>query len=141
MIKVNWDTSRTDIPIFDNAIFDIRNPHRDFNMHLRWIIPQRYIEYQYEMLEKYSPYKPSIPGIESFWKGLTRADVNSIKDAIKAGKKFYAFVLEFDKKRRLLSFQEGRHRAVAMSELGIKRIPVYFAYRRYEDVYKAKPLL
>ena len=132
MIKVNWDRSRTDIPIFDNSIIYKHNPHRDFNMKLRWISPQKFIEYQYEMLEKYSPYEPSIPGIESFWKGLTRVDVNNIKEAIKQGKQFYAFVIEFDKKGNLLSFQEGRHRAVAMMELGIKRIPVYFAYRRYE---------
>lgn len=141
MTKLNWDITRTGIPIFDNAISDSRNPHRDFNMKLRWISPQRYIKYQYEILEKYSPYEPSIPGIESFWKGLTRADVNGIKETIKEGKQFYAFVLEFDKHGNLLSFQEGRHRAVAMMELGVKRIPVYFAYRRYEDIYKAKPLL
>lgn len=147
MIKVNWDTSRTDIPIFDNSIFDSRNPHRDFNMRLKWISPQRYIEYQYEIIEQFRHYETDRTGIESFWKFLRREDVNEIKDAIKEGEHFYAFVLEFDKIGNLVSMQEGRHRAVAMMELGIKRIPVYFAYKRYEDKAKiftldeAEPLL
>ena len=138
MIKVNWDTTQTDIPIFDNSIFDSRNPHRDFNMRLKWISPQRFIEYQYEIEEIFTEAQN---GMEMFWKGLDRDKVEELKTKIKAGNPFYAFVIEHDKRGNITFFQEGRHRAVAMLELGIKRIPVYFAYNRYESKYKAKPPL
>ena len=138
MIKVNWDTSRTDVPIFDNSIVDSRNPQRDFNMRLKWISPQKFIEYQYEIEEVFTE-APN--GMEMFWKGLERDKVEDMKSKIKSGNPFYAFVIEYDKRGNLTFFQEGRHRAVAMLELGIKRIPVYFAYNRYESKYAAKPLL
>lgn len=131
--KVNWDTSRIDIPIFDESLIHPRHPLREYNMHLRWITPLRFIEYQYKIIEIFTE-APN--GMEMFWKGVDRSTVNNIKSKIKAGEPFYAFVIELDKHGNLLFFQEGRHRAVAMLEMSINRIPVYFAYSRYKDTTK-----
>ena len=138
MTRVNWNTSRTDVPIFDEALANPRNPHRNFDMRLRWISPQRYIEYQYKTIEKWFQLAPGQTGIEPFWKGVNRPTVERIKKAISENKPFYAFVLEFYKGGEITHYQEGRHRAVAMLELNVKRIPVYFAYSRFKEVPKDK---
>ena len=131
MIKVNWDTTRTDIPIFDNSLAHPRNPHRDHVMKLRWISPQKFIEYQYDTITAGTYLAPGQSGIEMFWKGVSYITVADIKEQILDGKQFYAFVLEFEKSGNITYYQEGRHRAVAMQQLRVKRIPVYFAYKRY----------
>lgn len=141
MIKVNWNTSRTDIPIFDNSLAHPRNPHRDHVMKLRWISPQKFIGYQYDTITAGTYLAPGQSGIEMFWKGVSYTTVADIKEEILNGKQFYAFVLEFEKNGDITYYQEGRHRAVAMMQLGVKRIPVYFAYNRFDSKYKAKPLL
>ena len=66
-----------------------------------------------------------------FWKGVSYITVAAIKEQILNGKQFYAFVLEFEKNGNITYYQEGRHRAVDMQQLRVKRIPVYFAYKRY----------
>jgi len=125
-MKVNWNTTKTDIPVFDASILDPKNKRRGYNCKLRWISPNTFLEYQYKIMESgfYSGFSET--GKSRFWIGVDKSSIVFIKKQIKQGKIFYPFVIEFDEKGNLLDFQEGRHRIIAMKELGVKRVPVYF---------------
>ena len=121
-IEVNWDTTKTDIPIFDMSILHADDPKKHYNCELKWLTPDEFLDWQCKT-----------KGVtkEMFLRGVMEGTVNSIIEGIKKGNMFNAFVLEFDESGKLERFQEGRHRIIAMIRLGIERVPVYFCTRIY----------
>lgn len=121
-IEVNWDTTKTDIPIFDMSIIYANDPKKHYNCELKWLTPDEFLDWQC---------KTKGATKEMFLRGVMESTVNDIIKGIKKGNVFNAFVLEFDELGKLERFQEGRHRIIAMKRLGIERVPVYFCTRIY----------
>ena len=120
--NVNWDTTKTDIPIFDMSILYPDDPKKHYNCELKWLTLDEFLEWQC---------KTKNTTKEEFLSWIGEDTVNSIIEGIKKGNAFNAFVLEFDEEGRLEDFQEGRHRIIAMKRLGIERVPVYFCTKIY----------
>lgn len=119
---VNWDTTKTDIPIFDMSIVHADDPKKHYNCELKWLSLDEFLDWQC---------KTKNTTKEEFLGWVGDDTVNSIIEGIKKGNPFNAFVLEFDEEGKLEDFQEGRHRIIAMKRLGIERVPVYFCKRIY----------
>jgi hypothetical protein len=124
---VNWSNS-TDLASFDESIHNKDNPHRNFDSEKVYLTPEEYIAIQKKILSK----RPSNHTPDHlFWSGVSKKRVEEIKKEILNGKELSAFVIEYNKDGSLTSFQEGRHRVVALKELGVNKIPVWLMKKRY----------
>ena len=114
-----------------------------YDSELRWVSPQDFIRYQTMILETgfYSPqmekeragslFEPRSSGAEKFWRGLNNERIDMLKQDILRGRKFYAFAVEFDKAGNLTDYHSGSNEIVAMQQLDVEQVPVYFLRRRY----------
>lgn len=127
---VNFDVLSTDIPIFDSSIKNPENKNRKYDMRFKAMPIDAFLKLQYEIFEtgRYAEYPGS--GVEKFWLAVSDEHKENIKKAMKEGKIFPSFVVEFDEEGNLTDFQEGRHRLVALRELGVSKVPVWIAYKR-----------
>jgi hypothetical protein len=124
---VNW-SEETDLPIFDSSLHNKESPNRNYDFEKTSITPDEYIKIQEKILSKRTTSKT---GHELFWNTADRKHIDRIKKSILEGKEMPRFVIEYDKDGALTGFQEGRHRIIAMKELGVEKVPVFLMKKRY----------
>jgi hypothetical protein len=121
---VNWSND-TGLATFDAYLHNKDSPHRNFDFERIQLTPDEYMETQKKILSKRGN------GEKLFQIGIDRGHVDRLKKAILEGKEMPTFVIEYDKQGNLTGFQEGRHRVIAMKELGVEKIPVVLMKKRY----------
>ncbi len=141
-----WNIGQTGLPFADTSIIDFTNSHRHYDMTFEWMDLDEFMDIQYRIyamgIERHNEYikkdrknrdilwvllKPS-----EYWvQTVDKAHRKKIIDLMSSGKVFDALVIELTKSGKLYDFQEGRHRAAALQELGVSKIPVWIAKKRF----------
>lgn len=141
---ITWNLGETGLPFADTSIFDFENPHRHYDPKFEWMDLQEFMDIQYEIymnnIIKHNDYIKRTNGRDSMWPLLTKSEywtrtadpghVAKLIDLMKKGTVFAALVIEVDSDGKLLDFQEGRHRAAALKQLGIPKVPVWIVKKR-----------
>ena len=129
-IRVNWNINRTGVPVFDTAL-DVQlagRNSRNYTCELIWISPAEFIDLQIRIFKECR----HLPDPDAdFWRLIDPNWVERLKTGIALGESFPSFVIELNKDGSLHAFQEGRHRIVAMQQLGIDKVPVWFCQNRW----------
>jgi hypothetical protein len=139
--KVNWNLALTGLAFADTSIIDFTNKHRHYDMKFEWMDLDEFMRIQHQIYEKYArknaKYHTGTGPIRSFddyWETtVSQKNVDNILELMKDGGLFNSFVIEIYKDDKLCNFQEGRHRAVALKSLGIKKVPVWIAKHRFKN--------
>jgi len=132
---VTWNIAETGLPFADDSIFDYTNSHRHYDAEFEWMDLDEFMEIQWRVYLKFgAPHreKKAPLSYEEYWrKTVTQSHVDKLIDLMKNGEIFNALVIEVGKDGKLLDFQEGRHRSVALQQMGIKKIPVWIVKKRF----------
>jgi ParB-like nuclease domain len=115
-------------------------------MPFEWMELDEFMDIQYRIyamgIERHNEYiKKDRKNRDSLWvllkpseywsETVGKAHLEEIIGLMTSGKIFNALVIELDKYGKLYDFQEGRHRAAALQELGVPKIPVWIAKKRF----------
>ena len=143
---VTWNVGQTGLPFADTSIIDFTNSHRHYDMTFEWMDLDEFMDIQYRIyamgIERHNEYiKKDRKNRDSLWvllkpseywaKTVGKAHLEKIIGLMTKGVVFNALVIELDKHGKLYDFQEGRHRAAALQELGVPKIPVWIAKKRF----------
>jgi len=126
-VVVNWSYDTTN-PMIDRAL---NNREQDTNYAFSYenMSPQKYINLQKYIIGEH--YKNRYDPEQIFWSGINRQYVEVLKSDIKNGKPVNAFYVEFDKNNNLINSNSDRHRIIALKELGVKKVPVWYCKRKF----------
>jgi hypothetical protein len=130
---INWDLTTTELGAFDDSIKHFDSPYRNFDVELRWVTPDEYIELQEQSISRFmrDSNRPIVTSPhEMFIHGYFPDHGEKVKEWMLSGDKIPCFVVEIDD-HGVTSFQEGRHRIMVAKELGLEKVPVWFCTRRY----------
>ena len=136
---VTWNISKIDLPIYDEVIHAIGTPqakHERYIPSFKWTTLDYFYKMQVKQLHMRRKYDKEYTGknygIYAFHHGIIEDHVKNLMRMMTGGKEIFpAFYLEFDKNGKLLDYQEGRHRILALKQLGIKYVPVWSFRRKY----------
>lgn len=131
---VTWNLGQTGLPFADDSIFDYMNSHRHYDATFEWMNLEEFMTVQWEVYLKFgAPHEKKAPlSYEEYWtKTVTQRHVDNLIQLMEKGTVFTALAIELDKQGKLLDFQEGRHRSMALKQLGIKKIPVWIVKKRF----------
>jgi len=144
---VIWNIGQTGLPFADTSIIDFKNSHRHYDMTFEWMGLEEFMDIQYRIYEmgilRHNDYIKKHPdNRDTLWVLLCPAkywaqtvDKAHLEEIINlmtsTGVVFDALVIELDKHGKLYDFQEGRHRSMALKELGKSKIPVWIAKKRF----------
>ena len=142
---VTWNIGETGLAFADDSIFDFENRHRNYDCAFEWMDLEEFMDIQYRIYEdgilrhnemlkreksKWDSWVLLRPS--EYWvKTVTQSKVDGLIQKMREGVVFRALVVELDKEGKLLDFQEGRHRSVALKQLGIKKLPVWVCKKRF----------
>jgi len=141
--KVSWNIGETGLPFADTSIFDYTNSHRHYDPAFEWMDLEEFMDIQWRVYEmnvtrhnaRISNGKGTFDILmrpSEYWtKTVTESKVQEIAHLMNSGEVFRALVVEVDKNGKLLDFQEGRHRSVALKRMGITKVPVWVVKKRF----------
>ena len=144
--KVMWNIGETGLPFADTSIFDYTNSHRHYDPTFEWMDLEEFMDIQWRVYAmgieshnaklqadrscRWDPWVLLRPS--EYWiKTVTESKVQEIIRLMTSGEVFSALVVEVDKNGKLLDFQEGRHRSVALKRMGITKVPVWVVKKRF----------
>lgn len=133
--EITWELNRTGLPLFDEIFFNPDNPKRKYDGYLVTLPLDTFIDYQiHAMMQnprvRETVSKRNYTPRDVFYEEASEENIDKITDLIKQGERFHPLALEFDTEGNITNFQEGRHRALALKELGFEEIPVWLMKER-----------
>jgi hypothetical protein len=137
--KVTWNIGETGLPFADDSIFDYTNSHRHYDPVFEWMDLKEFMDIQWRVYEMNVNRNNEHGGTfailmrpSEYWvKTVTESKVAEITKLMNSGAVFNSLVVEIDKDGKLLDFQEGRHRSVALKRMGITKVPVWIVKKRF----------
>jgi hypothetical protein len=140
--EVTWNLGETGLAFADNSIFEFKNSHRHYDATFEWMDLEKFMDIQYDIYhqnavlanERKSQFmqRETILTKKEYWTlTVDRKHVQDLIDLIKSGKVFDALVIEMSKDGKVLDFQEGRHRAIALKSMGKTKVPVWVVQKRF----------
>lgn len=137
---VTWNIGETGLPFADTSIIDFENSHRHYDATFEWMDLDEFMEIQHRIylanVKVWNGGHPRNPervlNYTDYWsKTVHRDTVYHLIELMEKGTVFDALVIELDKNGKLMDFQEGRHRAATLKELGIPKLPVWILRKRF----------
>jgi len=144
--KATWNIGETGLPFADTSIIDYTNSHRHYDPKFEWMDLKEFMDIQWRVYEmgierhnanlradsscRWDPWVLLSPS-EYWTKTVTESKVAEITKLMNSGAVFNSLVVEIDKDGKLLDFQEGRHRSVALKRMGITKVPVWIVKKRF----------
>lgn len=135
IMGIEWDLKRT-LPFFDESLHNINNPTRKHDGLLVLMDVEYFIEKEIEIMERMDRDIIEEEGISAedyFYCEVDQENLDKIKRLISDGVALNPFVLEFDENGMLKLFQEGRHRIIALNQIGIKKVPIWLMKERTRE--------
>ena len=144
--RVVWDIGK----VANNAqvqqsINDFDNPRRRFDVVFEWMDLEEFMEIQWRIYAKFADryahyHTGQLPTqtYDEFWYGprtmVKPWKVDELVELMQTkGVVFEPLYIELYEEGTLYDPQEGRHRAMALVKLGVKKIPVWIATHRFES--------
>jgi len=132
---VVWNIGQTGFPFADNSIFDYENSHRHYDPEFEWMPLEEFMRVQWKIYRTFWRARSDdiAPlNYDEYWRQtVTQSHVDRLIELLSSGTVFDALVIEVDKAGNLDDFQEGRHRSVALQQMGIRKLPVWIMHKRF----------
>ena len=137
---VTWNIGQTGMPFADTSIFDYTNSHRHYDAEFEWMPLEEFKQARYRVYEKFFPWpveeayrhNARFLSYSEYWKEtFTQLKVDHLIELLSKGTVFDAFAIELDKDGEIMDYQEGRHRALALQQMGIQKVPVWIMHKRF----------
>lgn len=143
--NMNWDIAKTGISKYDEniAATSTNNPHREYEASFKWMKLDDFIVSQKQILQsRIDKTKADYAARGKRYDGMPNGQMAwdlvydpSVKDELKqqmqSGHEFHSLLLLENPDGSLdNSFQEGRHRSIALKEIGVQNVPVWTLRKR-----------
>ncbi|MFA7120245.1 MAG: hypothetical protein WC277_02080 [Bacilli bacterium] len=119
---VTWRTSRTGLAAYDE---ELQAGAYRYTPRLTWMDAEAFLDYQVKQFGLRTHVKDGLTPRERFDRLVDDEKVQAIREAVQSGRTLPAFFLEFDPEGNLVDEQEGRHRILALIDMGVKHVPVW----------------
>lgn len=122
--NVKWDIGTTGLGVdtYIKAKGATHESRADKDAIFSWVTTDTFLDMQHDAIVKGG----SKSSKEAFLAAASPTKIKELKSQMGSGNVFDSFAVEYDQHGKIKDFQEGRHRALAAKELGIRKLPVWF---------------